>query len=82
MFYVEAEYRFRITANGLIGGVAFLNTQSFSGPGHPILQTFAPGGGAGLRLKVNKHSNTNISVDYGFGLDGSRGFFVNLGEVF
>ena len=38
--------------------------------------------GFGIRIKVNKVSNTNIAIDYGFGLDGSHGFFVNLGELF
>jgi hypothetical protein len=31
---------------------------------------------------MNKESSTNLSIDYGFGINGSRGFFVNLGEVF
>jgi hypothetical protein len=31
---------------------------------------------------VNKFSKTNLALDYGFGLEGSRGFAVNLGEVF
>ena len=32
--------------------------------------------------KVNKHSNLNLAIDYGIGIGGSRGVFVNLGEVF
>jgi hypothetical protein len=35
-----------------------------------------------MRIKLVKHSSTNLCIDYGFGKDGSRGFFVNLGEVF
>jgi len=42
----------------------------------------SPGYGAGLRIKLNKFSRTNVAIDYGFGAGGSRGFFVNLGEVF
>jgi len=41
-----------------------------------------PGYGVGLRLRLNKHSGANLCVDYGFGRDGSKGLFVNLGEVF
>jgi hypothetical protein len=82
MLYLETEYRFGITRNGLFGGVVFANAQSFSNyPGNDIDKIW-PAVGLGLRLKVNKHSNTNIAIDYGFGADGSRGFFVNLGEVF
>ena len=36
----------------------------------------------GIRIKLNKYSRTNIAIDYGFGLGGSQGLFVNLGEVF
>ena len=42
----------------------------------------APAAGTGLRIKINKHSNTNVAIDYGCGIEGSRGFFVNLGEAF
>jgi hypothetical protein len=31
---------------------------------------------------MNKHDDTNVAIDYGFGLQGSQGVFVNLGEVF
>lgn len=78
----ESEYRFRITENGFLGGVVFANMQSLSAqPGAP-LQGFLPGYGAGLRIKLNKFSNTNIALDYGFGKGGSKGLFLNLGEVF
>ncbi|WP_332369508.1 hypothetical protein [Spirosoma telluris] len=41
-----------------------------------------PAVGGGIRIKMNKISRTNLSVDYGFGMDGSHGLFFNLGEVF
>ena len=82
MLYVEGEYRFGVTPNGLIGGVVFANGQSFSNLTENKLAGFAPAGGAGLRVKINKHSNTNICIDYGVGIRGSKGLFVNLGEVF
>ena len=80
--YAEAEYRFKITRNGLFGGVVFGNAQSFSGaPGTP-LQSIQPGYGTGLRIKLNKLSKTNVDIDYGFGRQGSRGLFINVGELF
>jgi len=82
MVYAETEYRFKITRNGLIGGVVFLNGQSFSaGPGTP-LQAIQPGYGPGLRLKLSKISKTNLDIDYGFGNQGSKGLFLTVGEVF
>src|SRR5262249_27917423 len=37
-FYAEAEWRFRITNNGVLGGVLFANTESFSRPAVSIPQ--------------------------------------------
>jgi len=82
MYYLESEYRFGITQNGLIGGVVFANVQSYSGDLSVTYNTLLPGYGAGIRIKVNEHSRTNIGLDYGFGKNGSGGFYVNLGEVF
>ncbi len=80
--YVEGEYRFGILKNGLIGGVAFANAESFTGLNSNTFQKIAPAAGTGLRIKVNKHSDTNVCLDYAYGMYGSHGFFVNLGEVF
>ncbi|MCO5936168.1 outer membrane protein assembly factor [Mucilaginibacter sp. RB4R14] len=82
MVYAESEYRYRITKNGLLGGVAFLNAESFSGAPGTRLQQVQPGYGAGLRLKLNKVSKTNIAIDYGFGNQGSKGVFITVGEIF
>lgn len=79
---LEAEYRFGITGNGLLGAVIFCNAGSVSDPGTNRFEVIFPGFGAGLRIKFNKFSNTNACADYGFGTKGSRGFFGNLGEVF
>ena len=64
LVYLEAEYRFGITKNGLLGGVVFLNTQSVSNPASYQFQNIIPGEGVGLRFKVNKHSVVNFCVDY------------------
>ena len=90
MVYLETEYRFLITSNGLLGGVVFANAQTFSSrsstlEGNASFTTFdpiQPGYGVGIRIKVNKFSRANLCVDYGWGTGGSRGVAVNLGEVF
>jgi hypothetical protein len=79
---LEAEYRFPITRNGLLGGVIFANAGSVSDFGTSRFEVVFPGFGLGLRIKFNKFSNTNACLDYGWGTKGSRGFFGNLGEVF
>ena len=80
--YNEAEYRFQITNNGMLGGVVFANTQSFANQLSREFKITEIGYGAGIRFKLNKLSGANLCIDYGIGTDGSRGFFVNLGEVF
>lgn len=82
MLYLEAEYRFKLMQNGLLGGVIFTNAQSFTEWPSNSFKTVAPAAGFGLRLKFNKYSRTNIAIDYAFGQQGSQGIFVNLGEVF
>ncbi|MBS1974371.1 MAG: hypothetical protein JST13_08455, partial [Bacteroidetes bacterium] len=82
MIDLEAEYRFGILSNGLIGGVVFGNLQSYSEYPSNKFEAIEPGYGAGIRIKFNKFSKTNICLDYAFGLHGSNGLFVNLGEVF
>jgi hypothetical protein len=82
LLYLESEYRFNMTKNGLFGGVVFVNAQSVSEWPSNKFEVISPAAGLGLRMKVNKHSNTNIALDYGWGLGGSNGLFINLGEVF
>ena len=82
MMYLESEYRFGITTNGLLGGVVFANAQSFTETNSGKFQYLIPGYGGGLRISLNKFSRTNLCIDYGWGIHGSGGFFVNLGEVF
>ena len=82
MVYLETEYRYKISRNGLFGGVFFVNAESFSAAQGTNLQAVQPAFGPGLRLKLNKVSKTNIAIDYGIGRQGSRGVFINVGEVF
>lgn len=79
---LESELRFPISKNGLLGGVVFASSGSVSEFDSNTFQTIFPSFGAGLRIKFNKFSKTNICVDYGFGVKGSHGFGGNLGEVF
>ena len=82
MVYLETEYRFKILTNGVLGGVAFLNGQSFSAAPGTKLESMQPGYGIGARIKLSKVSKTNLDIDYGFGREGSRGLFLTVGEVF
>ena len=66
----------------MIGGVVFANAESVTEMTTNRFETIAPGWGAGIRLKLDKFSHTNVALDYGFGLGGSGGLFVNIGEVF
>ena len=78
----EAEYRFVISRNGLFGGVVFVNAESFSDINTGKYEVISPGAGLGVRVLLNKFSRTNLALDYAWGTMGSKGFFVNLGEVF
>ena len=82
LFYAETEYRYTITRNGFFGGVVFCNAQTTMQDIKSKFNTIIPGAGFGLRFKINKRSNTNLAIDYGFGIGGSRGLIFNLGEVF
>lgn len=82
LIYMETEYRRVLTRNGLLGAVAFLNLTSASDPTSGAFLRTDPGGGFGLRIKLNKRSNTNITVDFGWGAEGSFGVFLGSGEAF
>lgn len=79
----EAEWRFPITKNKLLSGVAFINMQSASDDlSKKIFQYWATAGGAGLRILFNKESRSTICIDYARGSHKSSGFFFGLNEVF
>jgi hypothetical protein len=80
LYYFETEYRRDITNNGLFGFVVFSNINTVSGSG-TMFQSWHPAGGAGLRVKFSKVSNTNFAVDYAF----SKGYetvLFNFSETF
>lgn len=81
--YSEVEYRFPITRNKFLSGVAFVNMQTANDElGTKLFEQWQPGGGAGLRVLFNKATRTNLCLDYAWGKYGSRGFFLGLNEAF
>jgi hypothetical protein len=86
--YGEVEYRATLSPNGLFGMVLFLNTVTVSNtvsnpmPREQLGDSFATGAGLGLRALLNKHSRTNLCADYGWGQQGSRGFYLAIQETF
>jgi outer membrane protein assembly factor BamA len=81
MLYLESEYRFDISKNGLFGAVLFANAQSLSDEATNEFTAINPAGGFGARIKFNKESETNLTLDFGFGQN-SFGFYIGLGEFF
>ena len=81
--YLETEYRFPITRNKLISGVAFANVQTASDDlRQQIFSHWAPAGGAGLRILFQKQSRTTLCIDIAKGRNGSGGIFFGLNEAF
>lgn len=78
MIYVEGEYRFDLSRNGLFGGVGFLNFQSVTDQNNN-LDGINPAIGTGLRIKFNKQSNTNLAIDFGFAPNSFQ-LYIGLGE--
>jgi hypothetical protein len=81
LLYAETEYRRDITRNGLFGFVLFANANSVTEPNTDEFTYIHGAAGVGLRVKFNKHSGTNISLDYGRSRHYS-GIYLNLGETF
>jgi len=84
LVYGEAEYRQTVTQNGLLGMVIFLNATTVTNEqqGEQLFEHLAPGGGAGLRVLLNKRSRVQLCFDVGFGERGSRGVYVGVQEAF
>ena len=84
LMYGEVEYRRTLTDNGLLGLVVFLNTSTVSNEEEreQLFEHLAPGGGAGLRVLLNKRSRVQLCFDVGFGERGSTGVYVAVQEAF
>ncbi|NJN42892.1 MAG: BamA/TamA family outer membrane protein [Flammeovirgaceae bacterium] len=81
MLYFEAEQRYQLTSNGLFGLVLFANIASASEFDTQQFKYWQLGGGIGLRTKLNKYSNSNIAVDFGFSSNYWSVWLI-LGEAF
>ena len=89
--YTEAEWRFRITDNGLLGGVVFANLSTFTRPpvsyqgyveaGESLFEHPEVAGGVGLRIMMNRQSRTNITLDLTVAQH-TTGFYFGAGEAF
>lgn len=82
--YGEVEYRFPISrCGGLLGGVVFANATTANNPGLDLdlFESIKPSAGFGLRVKLDKHSRTNLAVDLAFGKQ-SSGFYLAVSETF
>ena len=91
--YAEAEWRFRVTDNGFLGGALFVNAHTMSRPAvdvpaygytqaaENLFQTFKPAAGIGLRFMMNREARTNVRLDFAWGVD-SFGIYLGAGEVF
>jgi hypothetical protein len=89
--YAEAEWRFRITSNGFLGGTVFANAATFSRPAvdvvgfsearEPLFSTVRPAGGLGLRFMMNREARNAVTLDFAGGQD-SFGVYFGAGEVF
>ncbi len=78
---LEAEYRRSITSDELLGFVLFANMNAVPEAGTEDFDYVHGAVGAGLRVKFNKHSGTNVCVD----VAASKGYwavYLNLGEAF
>jgi hypothetical protein len=82
MMYAEAEYRYPISRNGLLGGVFFLNGTLAQSSSQGLFDKIAPGLGPGLRVKMDKAARINLTVDYGLGLNKSSGIYFSMQEAF
>jgi hypothetical protein len=84
MVYGEAEYREMLTANGLLGLVVFTNVSTLTNTstGEHLFDNVAPAGGAGLRALFNKHSRTNLCLDFAVGKAGAKGVYLAIQDAF
>ena len=93
MVDVEAEWRFRLSSNGLFGGAIFGSVLTLSRPavdlpqygysdrGENLFDSFRAAGGAGLRIMLLKQSRTALRIDIAGGQK-SLGFYLGSGEAF
>ena len=77
----ESEYRKDITRNGFWGFVVFANLHSVSEYHDNNFTYWHPAAGAGLRIKFNKISGSNVGIDFAMSKH-YAGIYLTLGEAF
>jgi hypothetical protein len=94
LVYGEVEYRFPITRDGLLGGVAFVNATTASRPSVndpslgvqeksvALFDAIEPAAGLGLRIMADRQARMNVVIDYAVGRGGSNGVYLSAGEAF
>ena len=83
--YGETEYRFPISRyTGILGGVLFVNatTASSDDGTRNLFEYIDPAAGFGLRVMFSRKTLSNLSIDCGFGKNGTFGIYFNLNETF
>ncbi len=81
MYALTAEYRFPIFWRFI--GVAFASAGNTAGRySSPAFNNLKFAGGGGLRFTIDAKERINVRFDAGFGTDGSRGFYLAIGEAF
>ena len=80
--YNEAEYRVALSRDGLWGMVGFASLMATTSAAGSAFGQVDPGGGVGLRMKFNKRSATNLTVDLSWGQSQPGRFFFGMQEVF
>ncbi|AEV98817.1 hypothetical protein A4D02_09725 [Niastella koreensis] len=81
LLYFESEYRRDLSPNGFWGFVVFANAHTVSEYEGNAFVYWHPAAGAGLRIKFNKISRTNIGIDVGVSKN-YTGIYLSLGEAF
>jgi len=82
LLYAEVEYRIHLMKNDLLGMVVFVNATAASDPITGSFTGADPAGGVGLRIKVNRKSESNLAVDLGYGERESICFYIAIQEAF
>ena len=80
--YNEAEYRVALTRDGLWGAVAFGSLMATTGAAGSEFGQVDPAGGVGLRVKFNKRTASNLTIDLSWGESQPGRVFFGMQEVF
>lgn len=81
MYALTGEYRFPIFWRFI--GVAFASAGNTAGPfSSSGFNNLKFAGGGGIRFTIDAKERINVRFDAGFGSDGSRGFYLAIGEAF